>query len=81
LDAQDVMIEVDAIGLKCPLPIVMARRAIKAMRPGSRLTIKTDDPASVIDVPHFCSEAGLTILDTQRDGVVFAFVVSVPTSR
>jgi tRNA 2-thiouridine synthesizing protein A len=75
------MIEVDAIGLKCPLPIVMARRAVKAMRPGSQLRIKTDDPASIIDVPHFCNEAGLTILETSRDGVIIAFVVSVPTGK
>ena len=75
------MVEVDAIGLKCPLPIVMARRAVKAMRPGSQLIIKTDDPASIIDVPHFCSEAGLTLLDTRQDGAVIAFVVSVPSSR
>lgn len=72
------MIEVDAVGLKCPLPIVMAKRAIKAMRKVSQLRIKTDDPASIIDVPHFCNEAGLTILDTQKDGIVYAFVVSIP---
>jgi tRNA 2-thiouridine synthesizing protein A len=75
------MVEVDAIGLKCPLPIVMARRAVKVMRPGSQLTIRTDDPASIIDVPHFCSEAGLTLLDTQQDGAVIAFVVSVPDAK
>ncbi|MEW2911491.1 sulfurtransferase TusA family protein [Leisingera sp. JC11] len=49
---------VDAIGLLCPLPVLKARKRLKSLRPGQVLELLADDPAAVIDVPHFCNEAG-----------------------
>ncbi|MGR3759183.1 sulfurtransferase TusA family protein [Roseobacteraceae bacterium NS-SX3] len=48
----------DAIGLLCPLPVLKARKRLKSLTPGSVLQVLADDPAAIIDVPHFCSEAG-----------------------
>jgi len=48
----------DAIGLLCPLPVLKARKRLKALQPGHVLELLADDPAAVIDVPHFCNEAG-----------------------
>ena len=48
----------DAIGLLCPLPVLKARKRLKALKPGQVLALLADDPAAVIDVPHFCNEAG-----------------------
>ncbi|TNJ40182.1 sulfurtransferase TusA family protein [Phaeobacter sp. B1627] len=48
----------DAIGLLCPLPVLKARKRLQPLSVGSVLRILADDPAAVIDVPHFCSEAG-----------------------
>lgn len=48
----------DAIGLLCPLPVLKARKRLKALQPGAVLQILADDPAAIIDVPHFCNEAG-----------------------
>ncbi|KPD12358.1 sulfurtransferase TusA family protein [Phaeobacter sp. 11ANDIMAR09] len=48
----------DAIGLLCPLPVLKARKRLKAMAPGAVLQILADDPAAIIDIPHFCAEAG-----------------------
>ncbi|MDC0656874.1 sulfurtransferase TusA family protein [Leisingera sp. SS27] len=49
---------VDAIGLLCPLPVLKARKRLKSLQPGQVLELLADDPAAVIDVPHFCNEAG-----------------------
>ncbi|OBY27743.1 sulfurtransferase TusA family protein [Leisingera sp. JC1] len=49
---------VDAIGLLCPLPVLKARKRLKSLQPGQILELLADDPAAVIDVPHFCNEAG-----------------------
>lgn len=51
-------IEIDAIGLLCPLPVLKARKALKSMETGQVLAMLATDPAAVIDVPHFCAEAG-----------------------
>ncbi|SLN39159.1 Sulfurtransferase TusA [Falsiruegeria litorea R37] len=48
----------DALGLLCPLPVLKARKRLKSMSPGAQLRLLADDPAAVIDVPHFCHESG-----------------------
>ena len=57
----------DAIGLLCPLPVLKARKRLKSLEVGAVLHLLADDPAAVIDVPHFCSEAGHEYLG-QSDG-------------
>ena len=53
----------DAIGLLCPLPVLKARKRLKALEAGDVLQILADDPAALIDIPHFCAEAGHVFLD------------------
>ncbi|GAA0286738.1 sulfurtransferase TusA family protein [Rhodovulum strictum] len=60
--------EVDASGLICPLPVLRARKRLSAMAPGSVLRLVTTDPAAVIDVPHFCAEAGHDLLAETAQG-------------
>lgn len=58
----------DALGLLCPLPVLKARKRLKSMPQGSVLRVLADDPAAIIDVPHFCAEAGHTLLSQDLDG-------------
>ncbi len=61
--------EIDARGLLCPLPVLKARKRLLAMAPGQVLRLVATDPAAVIDVPHFCAEAGHQLLrDDDIDG-------------
>ncbi len=55
----------DALGLLCPLPVLKARKRLKSMPDGAVLRVLADDPAAVIDVPHFCSEAGHTLISRE----------------
>ncbi|MCL1628679.1 sulfurtransferase TusA family protein [Roseibaca sp. V10] len=52
----------DARGLRCPLPVLRARKALLAMPPGAELRVLADDPVAVVDMPHFCAEAGHDLL-------------------
>lgn len=54
--------DIDAIGLLCPLPVLKARKRLLAMKTGEVLRLTASDPAAVIDVPHFCAEAGHRLL-------------------
>jgi len=54
--------ELDARGLLCPLPVLKARKRLQALAPGQVLRMLATDPAAAIDVPHFCAEAGHTLL-------------------
>ena len=55
----------DARGLLCPLPVLKARKRLQSLPVGAVLQIWADDPAAVIDVPHFCREAGHGLLSQE----------------
>ncbi len=60
----------DALGLLCPLPVLKAAKRLRAMAPGSLLSLTADDPAAVVDVPHFCNEQGYELVSSiESDGV------------
>ena len=58
----------DAIGLLCPLPVLKARKRLKSLPDGAVLELLADDPAAIVDVPHFCSEAGHSLLSQTDSG-------------
>ncbi len=55
-------LEIDAIGLLCPLPVLRARKALQGLPSGGILRLESDDPVAVIDLPHFCAEQGHDLL-------------------
>ncbi|MFP7675173.1 sulfurtransferase TusA family protein [Marivita sp. S0852] len=67
--------ELDATGLLCPLPVLKARKRLMALSAGDVLQIRTDDPAAIVDVPHFCNEAGHTLVSSQQDGADMVWVI------
>ena len=60
--------DLDASGLLCPLPVLKARKRLGALTSGQVLRMRATDPAAVIDVPHFCTEAGHELIAVQDDG-------------
>jgi tRNA 2-thiouridine synthesizing protein A len=54
----------DLRGLKCPLPVLKARRRLSEMDGGARIWLETTDPLAVIDVPAFCQENGHRLIET-----------------
>jgi tRNA 2-thiouridine synthesizing protein A len=70
--------ELDLRGLKCPLPALMARKALKAAAPGVTFVIITDDPMAPIDVPHMCRQEGYEAVSVTREGDVARMVVKRP---
>jgi len=65
----------DALGLRCPLPVLKARKRLKGMTAGAVLRIEADDPAAIIDIPHFCAEQGHTLVEHSADGETLIFLV------
>ncbi len=55
----------DTLGLLCPLPVLKARKTLKSMQQGQVLAVLADDPAAIIDVPHFCHESGHELIGQQ----------------
>lgn len=55
--------EIDARNLLCPLPVLRLRKVLAAAPPQSRVALTATDPAAVLDVPHFCAQAGHRLVD------------------
>jgi tRNA 2-thiouridine synthesizing protein A len=55
----------DTDGLRCPLPVLKARKALLGLEPGQRLLVTATDPLSVIDFPNFCREAGHVLIASE----------------
>jgi tRNA 2-thiouridine synthesizing protein A len=58
----------DLSGLKCPLPALLAKRAVTRSVRGAILEVVADDPLAHIDIPHMCRHEGFEIVETRRDG-------------
>lgn len=67
--------ELDATGLLCPLPVLRARKRLIAMAPGAVLRVRATDPAAVVDMPHFCAEAGHDLLSATPDGDAWHYLI------
>ena len=66
---------IDAVGLLCPLPVLKLRKRMKPLASGDVIVLRADDPAAVIDVPHFCAEAGHELIETVEDGATTLYRV------
>jgi len=67
--------DLDATGLLCPLPVLKLRKRLAAVKLGDYMRLRADDPAAVIDVPHFCAEAGHALVETSTDGDAQVYLV------
>ncbi|MCY4306319.1 MAG: sulfurtransferase TusA family protein [Aestuariivita sp.] len=57
----------DATGLLCPLPVLKLRKYLKSMHIGEVIEILADDPAAVIDIPHYCSETKQELISATNE--------------
>lgn len=46
--------ELDAIGLRCPEPVMMVRKTMRDLESGQVLKVIADDPSTTRDIPKFC---------------------------
>jgi tRNA 2-thiouridine synthesizing protein A len=67
--------QLDAKGLICPLPVLKARRAMKALAEGDVLEIEATDPGSVKDFDHFCETTGYKLLSSSETDGVYSFSI------
>ena len=54
---------------------VKLRKRLGTLQPGDVMRLRADDPAAIIDVPHFCTEAGHTLVETVDEGSSQIYIV------
>jgi tRNA 2-thiouridine synthesizing protein A len=69
------LIELDAIGLACPMPLLKAKRALNAMQAGQRLRVLATDQGSVRDFRVFAEQSGHLLLHSAEAGGVYTYLL------
>lgn len=69
------VVEVDARGLACPMPLLKAKRALNNMHVGQRLRVLATDQGSVRDFRVFAEQSGHLLLDSDETGGVYSYLM------
>jgi TusA-related sulfurtransferase len=58
-------LQIDAVGLRCPLPILALGNATETVKEGTIVEIRGDCPTFEADVRRYCARRGRTILSVR----------------
>lgn len=67
--------QLDAIGLRCPEPVMMIRLQIRKMQEGETLAISADDHSTTRDVPSFCRFMKHTLVASETASAPYRYLV------
>jgi len=65
----------DVTGLKCPLPVLKARKALSGMAAGAVLEVLATDPAATLDFRHYAKQSGNELLRAEDQGETLRFLL------
>jgi len=63
----------DLRGLRCPKPVLRAKKALRNVPIGGILVLECTDPLTVIDVPHFVNQTGHALSGQERHAEIYIF--------
>jgi tRNA 2-thiouridine synthesizing protein A len=71
----------DARGLRCPLPVLKARKALKDLATGEILQVLATDPGAVKDFEAFCRTTGHRLVASGATDGVYDFTIEKSAGR
>ncbi len=71
-------VELDTLGLQCPVPIVKTAKKMRELQAGQVLKIVSDDEGIKEDMPAWCKSTGNEFLGLEEvDGKIICYVKKV----
>lgn len=68
-------LEVDAIGLNCPMPLLKLKKALNSLNSADVVKISVTDAAAHLDFGVFCQQAAHEILNIAKNEQVQTFYI------
>jgi tRNA 2-thiouridine synthesizing protein A len=65
----------DLRGLKCPLPVLRTRKALRRLHRGDLLIVECTDPLAPIDIPHLVREMGGRLEHASENAGIHVFQI------
>ena len=75
LDLNQADHQLDALGLRCPEPVMMVRKAIRNIDIGETLLVQADDPSTTRDMVSFCEFMDHTLVAKKTDQTPFQYLI------
>lgn len=66
---------VDAKGLACPMPVLLARKGIDEIESGQVMLVESTDKGSKSDIPSWTRDMGHELVTSETDGPVFTYTI------
>lgn len=67
--------DLDARGLRCPLPILRCKKGMAEIEAGQVLKVLATDPGAVKDFQAFCKQTGHELLSLEEQNKEFTFYI------
>ncbi len=65
----------NALGKKCPMPILLTKKELKKMSSGQTLELIVDDKGALKDIPAMVNQTGNELLETNESDTEIHFVI------
>ena len=66
-------VQLDCVGLFCPIPLARTKEEIENINIGQILNVEADDPTAELDIPGWAKMAGHKVLKFERSGQIVTF--------
>jgi len=67
----------DALGLRCPMPVQRVRKALKSMDKGQTLHLLGDDPESLHDIPALLARLNISEARILEQEIGWLFIINI----
>ncbi|NRD71894.1 sulfurtransferase TusA [Shewanella sp. VB17] len=67
--------QLNAIGLRCPEPVMMLRKSVRKIAQGETLLIIADDPATTRDIPSFCEFMEHKLIASKTETTPYQYLI------
>lgn len=65
----------DALGLRCPEPVMMLRLKMRQIAAKETVLVLADDPATTRDIPKFCAFMEHRLLDSRCEQLPYLYLL------
>jgi tRNA 2-thiouridine synthesizing protein A len=65
----------NAVGKRCPEPVMLIRGIVRKMNEGETLAVTADDPSTARDIPSFCRFMDHTLLKVQIKEMPYQYLI------
>ena len=66
---------INAIGKKCPMPVLMTKKELRKLSTGQVLEVLADDVGAKKDIPALLGKTGDKLVEVQEDGSKLTFII------